>query len=159
MGLAHGGQRQKNFNFLRGIPAGGVDLLEPKAVSGAGGFASNDLACGSLANAGLFGVPSSARANWQGVDYSQIVLNPSAEPLQKYVVFTYDDYQSRQASELYPRPNNHIVSIREERCKLAKYYDAEHSSVPGYQPTPQEEQEFLRLQANLAVVEQTRLQP
>src|SRR5947208_5034664 len=46
--------------------------------------------------ASLFGAPAAARANWQGVDYSSLVLNPSAPPVQDYTVFTYDDYQSGQ---------------------------------------------------------------
>lgn len=39
------------------------------------------------------------------------------------MVFTYDDYQSGQPHPPYPKPPNHIVSIREERWKLAKYHD------------------------------------
>ena len=53
-------------------------------------------------------------------------ITPRSPPPQDYVVFTYDDYQSGQASGPYPQPPNHIVSIREERYKLAKYYDADH---------------------------------
>jgi hypothetical protein len=40
-------------------------------------------------------------------------------------VFTYDDFQPGQASGPYPRPPNHVVSIREQRYKLARYYDAD----------------------------------
>jgi choline-sulfatase len=181
MGLAHGGLRQKNFNFyeesLRVPLIYSNPKLYPKpAVSQA--MISHVDHLPTLAS--LFGAPASARANWQGVDYSEVVLNPAAEPPQRYVVFTYDDYQSGQASEVYPRPNNHIVSIREERYKLAKYYDPAHPKVPvewemydlltdplettnlaysGYQRTPHEEAEFHRLQADLAVVQQTRLHP
>ena len=54
----------------------------------------------------------SAQADWEGVDYSKIVLDPSTPSQQDYVVFTYDDFQSGQASGPYPKPPNHVVSIR-----------------------------------------------
>ncbi len=38
-------------------------------------------------------------------------------------MFTYDDFQSGQSRGPYPRPPNHIASIRERRWKLARYYD------------------------------------
>jgi arylsulfatase A-like enzyme len=165
MGLAHGGLRQKNFNFyeesLRVPLIYSNPKLYPKpAVSQA--MISHVDHLPTLAS--LFGAPASARANWQGVDYSEVVLNPAAEPPQQYVVFTYDDYQSGQTSEVYPRRNNHIVSIREERYKLARYYDPAHPAVPvewemydlltdpleatnlaysGYQRTPHEEAESI----------------
>ncbi len=181
MGLAHGGLRQKNFNFyeesLR-IPLiySNPKLYPEPAVSTA--MVSHVDFLPTMAS--LFGAPDSATAAWQGVDYSRIVLDPSGPPTQDYVVFTYDDYQSGQPSNAYPRPNNHIVSIREERYKLAKYYDVEHPDVPpewemydlltdpletrnlAYKDcsrTLEEEREFQRLQARLALVQQTRLQP
>src|SRR6185503_6647097 len=74
----------------------------------------------------LVKAPKSARRDWAGVDYSDLVLNPGGnQTAQDYVVFTYDDFQSGQASPPYPKPPNHIVSIREERWKLAKYYAVE----------------------------------
>ena len=39
------------------------------------------------------------------------------------IVFTFDDYQSGQVSPPYLTPPNRVVSIREERYKLAEYYD------------------------------------
>ncbi|HEX4278994.1 MAG TPA: hypothetical protein VHZ74_26745, partial [Bryobacteraceae bacterium] len=113
--------------------------------------------------------------------YSQVVLDPAAPGPQDYVVFTYDDYQSGQASPPYPEPPNHIVSIREERYKLAKYYDAgdpplkpvqwemydlrtdpleiTNIAYPTYRRTPEQDLEFVRLQNKLAEVERTRLHP
>ena len=46
--------------------------------------------------ASLVNAPRSARANWQGVDYSDHILERLAPPPQDYVVFTYDDYQAGQ---------------------------------------------------------------
>ena len=94
-------------------------------------------------------------------------------------MFTYDDWQSGQASGPYPQPPNHIVSIRETRYKIARYYDANGMVAPQwemydletdplertnlayehYQRTFEQEREYERLKRKLARVEQTRLQP
>lgn len=181
MGLAHGGLRQKNFNFYE------ESLRVPLIYSNPTLYPSSQVSDAMVSHvdflptlASLFNAPRSACADWQGVDYSAIVLNPAAPPPQKYIVFTYDDYQSGQKHGPYPGPLNHIVSIREERYKLAKYYDINHPDGPyqwemydlatdpletknlayhGYQRTPHDEAEFIRLQAELAVVEQKRLRP
>jgi arylsulfatase A-like enzyme len=181
MGMTHGGQRQKNFNFyeetLRVPLIYSNPKLFPKPVESDAMVSHVDF-LPTLAS--LFDAPASACANWQGVDYSSIVLNPEAAPVQDYIVFTYDDYQSGQPTGPYPGPLNHIVSIREERYKLAKYYDAQHPEGPyewemydladdpletknlaysDYQRTPAEQAEFIRLQQRLATVEELRLQP
>ena len=76
--------------------------------------------------ASLAGTPNSAKANWQGVDYSDIVLNHGRgkEP-QDYVAFTYDDFQSGQAHGPYPKEPRHLICVIEKRWKLAKYHDLE----------------------------------
>jgi arylsulfatase A-like enzyme len=181
MGLAHGGQRQKNFNFYEETLRVPLIYSNPKLyrrphVSDA--MVSHVDFLPTLAS--LFNAPASACADWQGVDYSSIVLDPEAPATQKYIAFTYDDYQSGQKQGPYPGPLNHIVSIREERYKLAKYYDVNRPDGPcqwemydlvedpletknlahsGSQRTAAEEAEFVRLQAALAAVEQKRLQP
>ncbi len=103
----------------------------------------------------------------------------SAAAPQDYVVFTYDDFQSGLARGPYLPPPNHIVSIRETRWKLAKYYDAD-GNVPSewemydlkadpletknlaysdYQRTAEQERQFQRLQRKLARVQKERLKP
>jgi arylsulfatase A-like enzyme len=129
--------------------------------------------------ASLFNAPQSARAKWQGVDYSKLVLGTSSSQVQDYVAFTYDDIYAGQPNGPYVPPPNHIVSIREGRYKLARYYDAdgekpdqwemydlqhdpleiENIAFPTFPRTQKQEEELLRLQAKLAEVEQTRLQP
>ena len=117
--------------------------------------------------------------SWEGVDYSDLILKRHAKPPQDYTVFTYDDYQSGQANGPYPRPPNHVVSIRERRYKIARYYDV-NGKVPDqwemydlvrdplerknlaykhYKRTPAQERQYKRLRAKLAKVERTRLQP
>jgi arylsulfatase A-like enzyme len=181
MGMTHGGLRQKNFNFYE------ETLRIPLIYSNPRLYREPSTSTAMVSHvdllptvASLFQVPANARDNWQGVDYSSVVLDPKAPATQDYVVFTYDDYQSGQPNGPYPLPPNHIVSIREERYKLAKYYDENHPSgpvqwemydlhhdpnevrniaYPETKRTAEEEKEFHRLQAKLAVVEKERLQP
>ena len=125
------------------------------------------------------GAPSSARTNWQGIDYSRQILGQNPGPGQDYVVFTYDDFQSGQAHGPYPQPPNHIMSIREGRWKLAMYHDVNHKRRPqwemydlvkdpnettniawsGYERTPAQQKQFTRMKRKLARVRKTRLQP
>jgi arylsulfatase A-like enzyme len=181
MGLTHGGLRQKNFNFYEEATRVPLVYSNPKlfpAPAQTDALVSHVDFLPTLAS--LAEAPKPARANWEGVDYSKLVLHPSSNrSTQDYVVFTYDDFQSGQASGPYPKPPNHIVSIREGRWKLAKYYDVEGKKRPqwemydlktdpletknlafgGHERTPRQEKEFLRLKRKLARVEKTRLQP
>lgn len=178
MGLAHGGLRQKNFVFYEEAIRVPLVYSNPQlypAPRTSSALVSHVDFLPTIAS--LFGAPDSARTAWQGVDYSSLVLDPTAPPVQDYIVFTYDDYQSGQKRPPYPSPPNHIVSIREERFKLAEYY-----SVRRFEPsqwemydlvedplevrnlayrlrTPQQQREYARLRAKLAEVKATRLQP
>jgi len=180
MGLTHGGQRQKCFNFYEETL--NVPLIYSNPRLYPSGRTSNALVSHvdflpTLAN--LFDVPFPSRSNWQGVDYSQIVLNPSTPPVQDYIVFTYDDYQCGQPQGPYTTPPNHIVSLREVRYKLAEYYDAdghipsqwemydlltdpleEHNiAFREFQRTNEQQRELDRLKLKLERIKQTRLQP
>jgi choline-sulfatase len=178
MGLTHGGLRQKNFNFYEEaikVPLvySNPQLFEAPRKTGA--LVSHVDFLPTMAS--LLGAPRSARADWQGVDYSRKVLHPRAKAPQDYVVFTYDDYQSGQKHGPYPKPPNHIVSLREQRWKLARYYDVK-GRVPdqwemydlgrdpnerrnlahrGNKRTPLEEREYKRLRKKLHLIEKTRL--
>jgi arylsulfatase A-like enzyme len=181
MGLSHGGMRQKNFNFYE--EATRIPLvysnpkLFPKPVE-TDALVSHVDFLPTLAS--LAAAPKGARANWAGVDYSSLVLHPSSgKSVQDYVVFTYDDFQSGQSHGPYPQPPNHIVSIREGRWKLAKYYDVQHKKPPqwemydlkkdplektniaysGYERSEAQQKQLERLKRKLAKVEKTRLQP
>jgi arylsulfatase A-like enzyme len=181
MGLSHGGLRQKNFNFYEEAIRVPLVYSNPKLFP-------KPLSTDSLVShvdflptlASLVGAPAVAKSNWQGVDYSSLVLNPNRKkPAQDYIVFTYDDYQSGQSMGPYPKPPNHVVSIREIRWKLAKYYDVNGQVPPqwemydlktdplektnladrGYKRTPVQEREYRRLKKKLEKVEKTRLHP
>jgi choline-sulfatase len=180
MGTTHGGMRQKNFNFYEEAIRVPLVYSNPRLFRKA--QTSNALVSHvdflpTLAS--LVGTPSDAREDWQGIDYSDQILSRTPKPSQGYTVFTYDDYQSGQSSGPYPRPPNHVVSIREQRYKLARYYDAD-GKVPDqwemydlkadplertnlayrhYKRTPDQERQYRRLRRKLRRVEQTRLKP
>jgi choline-sulfatase len=183
MGLTHGGMRQKNFNFYEEATRVPLVYSNPKlfpSPQSTDALVSHVDFLPTLAS--LAAAPKAARANWQGVDYSKLVLEPrTAKPVQDYVVFTYDDVQSGQSKPPYPKAPNHIVSIREGRWKLAKYYgvgkdhkvppqwemyDLKHDPLekhniahPDAKRTPQQTEELRRLKRKLAQVEKTRLKP
>jgi choline-sulfatase len=185
MGLTHGGMRQKNFNFYEEATRVPLVYSNPKLFpkpAETDALVSHVDFLPTLAS--LAAAPKSARADWQGVDYSKLVLHPkSARPVQDYVVFTYDDFQSGQKKPPYPKPPNHIVSIREGRWKLAKYHDVSNQvrkrklpqwemydlktdpfeetnlAYKGYERTEAQEKQFQRLKRKLARVEKTRLHP
>jgi len=180
MGTAHGGMRQKNFNCYEEALRVPLVYSNPKLFKKARtshALVSHVDFLPTLAS--LVGAPSEARADWEGVDYSDVVLGRTDKVAQDYTVFTYDDYQSGQATGPYPKPPNHIASIRERRYKIARYYDVNgvepdqwemydlridplertNLAYSGYTRNAEQERQFKRLQAKLASVEATRLQP
>jgi choline-sulfatase len=182
MGTAHGGMRQKNFNVYEEATRIPLVYSNPrlfKKPQRSDALVSHVDFLPTLAS--LIGAPASARGDWAGVDYSNLILSrsPKKKPPQDYTVFTYDDYQSGQSGGPYPKAPNHIVSIRERRYKIARYYDAngkvpdqwemydlEHDPLErvniaykGHERTPEQKRQYKRLRRKLARVEKTRLQP
>ncbi len=181
MGTAHGGMRQKNFNVYEESTRIPLVYSNPRLFPRA---ETNDALVSHVdflpTLASLVGAPSAARSDWEGVDYSaQILSRTPKPPPQDCTVFTYDDFQSGQARGPYPQPPNHIVSIRERRWKIARYYDADgkapdqwelydlrtdplervNLAYRGHRRTPSQQREYRRLRRKLARVERTRLQP
>lgn len=180
MGMAHGGLRQKSFNAyeetLRVPLVFSNPRLFPEPRQSDALVSHVDL-LPTLAS--LFDAPDSARAEWQGVDYASLIRDPSASPVQDHIVFTYDDLRCAQNVVQLVGPPNRIVSIREERFKLARYYDGEgvepdqwemydlredpeervNLAFPDYTPTAEQTAARERLAARLAEIEATRLQP
>lgn len=176
MGLSHG-LRQKNFNFYE------ESLRVPLVYSNPKLFPNPRITDAMVSHvdflptmASLFG--ATATAPWQGVDYSSVVMDPSTS-VQDYIVFTFDDFQSGQQNPPYPSPPNHVVSIRENRWKLAEYFDPLHRqpsvfemydraadptevknlAYAGYTRTRDQERQYLRLRRKLAQVKVNRLAP
>jgi choline-sulfatase len=180
MGTTHGGMRQKNFNFYEEAIRVPLVYSNPRLFKKAqttDALVSHVDFLPTLAS--LVNAPASARTSWQGVDYSDQILSRSPKPSQSYTVFTYDDFQSGQAKGPYPRPPNHVVSIREQRYKLARYYDV-NGKVPDqwemydlqtdplervniaykhHKRTAEQQRQYRRLRRKLKRVEQTRLKP
>jgi choline-sulfatase len=188
MGLAHGGMRQKNFNFYEESLRIPLVFSNPKMFRGPRSTRALVSHVDFLPTmASLVGAPAAARAVWQGVDYSSLILDPASRPVQDHIVFTYDDFQAGQKSGpyvgvggpfgLFAAPNR-IISIRESRYKLAEYYDPSgqlssewemydlvtdpyeqrNLAHPSAKRTPEQERQFKRLKQKLALVASTRLQ-
>ena len=92
MGMSHGGLIQKCFNFyeetMRVPLVFSNPVLYPQPLISDALVSHVDLVP-TLAT--LLGVPPSARqTDWQGVDFSSLLLDPqNAPPVQDYTVFTY----------------------------------------------------------------------
>jgi arylsulfatase A-like enzyme len=179
MGMTHGGMIQKNFNAYEETLRVPLVYSSPKLFSGK---VQSDALVSHVdfvpTMASLFGSPE-RNANWQGVDYSTLVMEPSSSGVQDYQVFTYDDWQAAQAQGPYVTGANHIVAVRDDRYTLARYY-APDGSAPdewemydrqadpdqkanlawtGVTRDADQEAAYQRLLTLLKEVEQTRLQP
>jgi choline-sulfatase len=181
MGMTHGGMIQKNFNVYE------ETLRVPLVFSNPKLFPSEEQTDAFVSHvdfvptmASLFGSPTTNPA-WQGKDYSALVLDLDAPAVQDftYQVFTYDDWQAAQARGPYVSGANHIVSVRDARYTLARYYAPDGSAADefemydreadpteatnlawtGYQRDDQQEAAYQRVLALLEEVEATRLQP
>ena len=179
MGMTHGGMIQKNFNVyeetLRVPLVYSNPTLFPEAVQSDALVSHVDFAP-TLAT--LFGSPTT-NPDWQGQDYSSLVLDPESPGVQEYTVFTYDDWQAGQAQGPYVSGANHIVSVRDPRYTLARYYAPDGSAPDEWEmydrqtdPTEavnlawtgvsrdaEREAAYQRLLALLEEVDKTRLQP
>ena len=179
-GLAHQMQ-QKNFNFYEEtlkVPLvySNPELFPQKRTSRQ--LVSHVDMLPTLAS--LVETPAGARnPEWRGVDYSGLVLGTASGTTQDRVVFTYDDYQAGQKTGPYVRQPNHIVSVRERRWKLAKYwdpsgeeatewemYDLKHDPLERHnlahdpaRMTKAQREQFKRLRKRLAKIEATTLAP
>jgi arylsulfatase A-like enzyme len=181
MGLCHNGMRQKVFNFYEETL--NVELvysnprLFPQPESTNAMVSHVDF---TPTMASLFNAPQSARAKWQGKDYSGVLRKPKKHKgPQKYVVFTFDDFQAGQPTGPYVQAPNHLTTIREGRYKLAKYYDVNgvvpeqwemydlkhdpletvNIAAPSHKKNKRQREEYKRLTKKLSQVEKERLQP
>jgi arylsulfatase A-like enzyme len=180
MGMAHGGMIQKNFNVYEETLRVPLVFSNPKLFPEArtsDALVSHVDFLPTLAS--LVGAPESATAEWQGRDYSQLLLDPEAEAVQDYTVFTYDDIQAGQPQGPYTSGANHIQCVRDVRYTYARYYDPTGKVADEYemydrqddpnqatnlawtnaQRSAEQEEAYQRLSDLLKEVELTRLQP
>jgi arylsulfatase A-like enzyme len=180
MAMTHGGMRQKSFNVYE------ESLRVPLVFSNPRLFPEPRQSDALVSHvdllptlASLIQAPAEARAGWQGLDYSRLLLDADAAPVQDHIVFTYDDLRCAQNVVQLVSPPNRIISIREKRYALARYYDGDgvapdqwemydlrtdpeqrvNLAHPEYAATPEEMAERERLTTKLAEVTARRLQP
>ena len=124
MGLTHGGLRQKNFNFYEESRVPLVysnPKLFPQPAENRRPRLPRRLSADPRQPGGA---PKPARAQLAGVDYSEVVLNPqpTGPGLRRLHLRRLPVGPGERP---LPQTPNHVVSIRENRWKLAKYYDVE----------------------------------
>jgi hypothetical protein len=135
--MCHGGLRQKTFvtydEVLRVPLIWSNPTLYPVAQSTNALVSHVDLLPTLCA---LTGVPNWQAKNFAGVDYSSIVLNPAAPPVQDYILFTFDDIYAAADAANFPNgavpPPNRIRMIRTSDYKYARYFDGA-GAVPDQQ--------------------------
>lgn len=130
MGMCHGGLRQKAFNCYEETIR--VPLIWSNPVDFPAGRVRSELVshvdflptvCAML------GVPGWEGYGFAGVDYSSLILDAAATPVQDYILFTFDDVWAGQNAAGNPQgvvpPPNRIQMIRKEHHKYARYFDGE----------------------------------
>jgi choline-sulfatase len=182
MAMAHGGMRQKSFNVYEESLRVPLTFSNPRLFPEprqSDALVSHVELLPTLAS--LIDAPAEAWGEWQGVDYSSLLLdaNAPAVHLQDHVVFTYDDLRCAQNIVQLVPPPNRIISVREERYKLARYYDGDgvepdqwemydlledpaeriNLAFPDASPTPEQTAARERLTAKLEEVTAMRLRP
>ncbi|HAB16696.1 MAG TPA: sulfatase, partial [Verrucomicrobiales bacterium] len=127
LAMCHGGMRQKSFvayeEALRVPLVWSNPELFPTARTSSALVSHVDL-LPTLCE--LVRVPNWRSKGFKGVDYSSILLNPSAPPVQDYLLFTSDDIYAGQNQATFPNgvahPINRIQMIRTTDFKYVRYY-------------------------------------
>lgn len=139
MGMAHGGMRQKTFNGYEETTR--IPLIWSNPELFPEGRVSHDLVSHVdflPTVCTLLGVPNPHQYRFAGVDYSSLILDPEAPPVQDYILFTFDDVNAGQSASgtdgngVVPPPNR-LHMIRETNYKYIRYFDGE-----GIEPDQQE---------------------
>jgi arylsulfatase A-like enzyme len=134
LAMAHGGLRQKAFNVYEESLRVPLIFSNPTLVP-AGRSCPYPASLVDLMPtlASLLGIepPQGLR----GTDLTPLVRDPTAEPVQDAVLFTFDDMHAGTGlvPEVLPGAPGRIRCIREQRFKYARYFDAE-----GRHPTEHE---------------------
>lgn len=135
VGLCHGGMRQKMFNVyeetLRLPLIFSNPVLFPEAVSSDAPVSLIDV-MPTLAT--LTKVPNREKLVLKGTDFSPLLANPAASPVQDAILFVFDDIKAGQENiEQMISPPNRIRCLRESRWKYARYFDAAGEQAEEYE--------------------------
>lgn len=129
MGMCHGGLRQKAFMCYE------ETVRIPLVWSNPGLFPSGRTSSHLVSHVdllptlcALLGVPDWQSYEFAGADYSSLLLDPHAPPVQDYLLFSYDDIYAGQSAANSTgngivNPPNRIHMIREADYKYARYFD------------------------------------
>lgn len=129
MAMAHGGLRQKTFNCYE------ETMRIPMVWSNPGEHPTGAV-CDELVShvdwlptvCGLLGVSGWQQYQFAGIDYSRLIRNPNAGPVQDYLLFTFDDIWAGQNAAGNPQgvvpPPNRIQMLMTRSYKYARYYDS-----------------------------------
>ncbi len=131
MGLCHGGLRQKTFNCYEETIRVPLVWSNPKLFPEgreSPHLVSHVDVLPTLCT--LLGVPNAQQYSFAGIDYSSLLVDPDAPPVQDYVLFTYDDINAGQSiDDLNGNglidPPNRIQMILNGDYKFARYFDGE----------------------------------
>lgn len=144
LGMCHGALRQKAFvaydEALRVPLIWSNPVLYPAARASDALVSHVDLLPTLCA---LTGVPDWQSKGFAGIDYSSILLDASAPPVQDHVLFTFDDIYAGGNAANYPNgtvpPPNCLRMIRTADFKYVRYFD-QTEALP-------DQQEFYDLRA------------
>ena len=132
MGMTHGGMIQKNFNVYEETLRVPLVFSNPKLFPDEAQslpWSPTSISCRRWpACSGLRRPTPPGRARTTPRSSS---IPPRR--VQEYQVFTYDDWQAAQAQGPYVSGANHIVSVRESRYKLARYYAPDGSAPDEFE--------------------------
>jgi choline-sulfatase len=134
MGMSHGGMRQKSFQFYEEVAR--IPLVWSNPIDFPVAQVCDELVshvdflptlCGILnINPEPYG--------FKGVDYSSLIRNPSAGPVQDSILFTFDDIWCGQDNDGFPNgvsvAPNRIRAIREKHFKYVYYFDGLGVAAP-----------------------------
>ena len=145
MGLSPRRPAAEELQLLRGDAESPADLLEPEDVPAARSPPTRWSPTSTCCRPWRASPARRARRarDWQGVDYSDVVLNPErGKDPQDYVAFTYDDFQSGQAHGPVPEraePRDQHPREALEARQVRRHPDdrearTSRSKIPGHKP-------------------------
>lgn len=134
MAMAHGGMRQKSFQFYE--ETGNIPMIWSNPVDFPTGAVCNELV--SLIDfmptlCAVLEIDATPYP-FKGVDYSSLITNPSGPAVQSSVLFTFDDIWSGQEASGAPDgmvpPPNRLRALVEKDYKIVHYFDGHGVASP-----------------------------